>query len=232
MFHEVVRIGQGIYTRINDFQENLIAGRPNDWHCRAGPATCMSVKMARSTTAHSSGEPRDAAKSSTRFRTSGGSSTAKKTVRRCARLAVCIGRLRWTTFVRLGCFTWFRCVDHPVHPQLVRLPQVLLKGLPLSQSTLPSAEKRLVVTHCQRLRFVLRASWLAGSPACIRGSAGLPSRRRPSWSCAPISRSFCQSRTLPCRRSGASLDDRRARPTWSSSSRVLTSKRASVSSTR
>lgn len=36
VFHEVVRIGQGIYTRINDFQENLIAGRPNDWHCRAG----------------------------------------------------------------------------------------------------------------------------------------------------------------------------------------------------
>ncbi|MBL9042441.1 MAG: radical SAM protein [Myxococcales bacterium] len=36
VFHEVVRIGQGIYTRINNFQENLIAGQPNDWHCRAG----------------------------------------------------------------------------------------------------------------------------------------------------------------------------------------------------
>lgn len=36
VFHEVVRTGQGIYTRINDFQKNLIVGKPNNWHCRAG----------------------------------------------------------------------------------------------------------------------------------------------------------------------------------------------------
>jgi MoaA/NifB/PqqE/SkfB family radical SAM enzyme len=36
IYDEVVRLGQGLYTRINDFQRELIAGRPNDWHCRAG----------------------------------------------------------------------------------------------------------------------------------------------------------------------------------------------------
>ena len=36
VYDEVVRLGQGVYTRINDFQRNLIAGRPNNWHCRAG----------------------------------------------------------------------------------------------------------------------------------------------------------------------------------------------------
>ena len=36
VYDEVVRMGQGLYTRINDFQRNLIHGQPNDWHCRAG----------------------------------------------------------------------------------------------------------------------------------------------------------------------------------------------------
>jgi len=36
VYDEVVRLGQGLYTRINDFQKNLIEGRPNDWQCRAG----------------------------------------------------------------------------------------------------------------------------------------------------------------------------------------------------
>lgn len=36
VYDEVVRIGQGWYTRINDFQKNLIEGRPNEWQCRAG----------------------------------------------------------------------------------------------------------------------------------------------------------------------------------------------------
>ena len=36
VYDEVVRLGQGWYTRINDFQKNLIDGRPNDWQCRAG----------------------------------------------------------------------------------------------------------------------------------------------------------------------------------------------------
>lgn len=36
VYDEVVAIGQGMYTRINDFQRRLIAGQPNDWHCRAG----------------------------------------------------------------------------------------------------------------------------------------------------------------------------------------------------
>src|SRR5262249_14775719 len=35
-YEEAVRMGQGLYTRINDFQQNLIEGRPNDWQCRAG----------------------------------------------------------------------------------------------------------------------------------------------------------------------------------------------------
>jgi MoaA/NifB/PqqE/SkfB family radical SAM enzyme len=36
IYEEVVRLGQGLYTRINDFQRNLIEGRPNAWQCRAG----------------------------------------------------------------------------------------------------------------------------------------------------------------------------------------------------
>jgi MoaA/NifB/PqqE/SkfB family radical SAM enzyme len=36
IYDECVRLGQGHYTRINDFQKNLIEGRPNDWQCRAG----------------------------------------------------------------------------------------------------------------------------------------------------------------------------------------------------
>jgi len=36
IYEEVVRLGQGLYTRINDFQRNLIEGRPNEWQCRAG----------------------------------------------------------------------------------------------------------------------------------------------------------------------------------------------------
>lgn len=36
VYDEVVAMGQGMYTRINDFQRRLIEGRPNDWHCRAG----------------------------------------------------------------------------------------------------------------------------------------------------------------------------------------------------
>jgi MoaA/NifB/PqqE/SkfB family radical SAM enzyme len=36
IYEEVVRVGSGIYTRINAFQQNLISGLPNDWSCRAG----------------------------------------------------------------------------------------------------------------------------------------------------------------------------------------------------
>ncbi len=36
VYDEVVRLGMGLYTRITDFQRNLIEGRPNDWRCRAG----------------------------------------------------------------------------------------------------------------------------------------------------------------------------------------------------
>ncbi len=36
VYDECVRLGNGSYTRINDFQRNLIEGRPNDWQCRAG----------------------------------------------------------------------------------------------------------------------------------------------------------------------------------------------------
>jgi MoaA/NifB/PqqE/SkfB family radical SAM enzyme len=36
VYDECVRLGQGLYTRINDFQRNLIEGRPNAWQCRAG----------------------------------------------------------------------------------------------------------------------------------------------------------------------------------------------------
>jgi hypothetical protein len=36
VYDQCVRLGEGLYTRINDFQKNLIAGRPNQWHCRAG----------------------------------------------------------------------------------------------------------------------------------------------------------------------------------------------------
>jgi len=36
VYDEVVRLGEGLYTRINDFQRNLIDGKPNPWQCRAG----------------------------------------------------------------------------------------------------------------------------------------------------------------------------------------------------
>lgn len=36
VYDECVRMGEGLYTRINDFQRNLILGRPNGWKCRAG----------------------------------------------------------------------------------------------------------------------------------------------------------------------------------------------------
>jgi MoaA/NifB/PqqE/SkfB family radical SAM enzyme len=36
IYDECVQLGQGLYTRINDFQRNLIEGRPNAWQCRAG----------------------------------------------------------------------------------------------------------------------------------------------------------------------------------------------------
>jgi MoaA/NifB/PqqE/SkfB family radical SAM enzyme len=36
VYDEVVRLGEGLYTRINDFQRNLIEGKPNPWTCRAG----------------------------------------------------------------------------------------------------------------------------------------------------------------------------------------------------
>lgn len=36
VYDEVVRLGQGLYTRINDFQRNLIEGQANNWRCRAG----------------------------------------------------------------------------------------------------------------------------------------------------------------------------------------------------
>lgn len=36
VYDEVARAGQGLYTRINDFQRRLVQGQPNDWKCRAG----------------------------------------------------------------------------------------------------------------------------------------------------------------------------------------------------
>ncbi len=36
IYDETVRLGQGLYSRINDFQRNLIEGKANDWACRAG----------------------------------------------------------------------------------------------------------------------------------------------------------------------------------------------------
>jgi len=36
VYDEVTTTGRGMYTRIRGFQRNLVEGRPNDWHCRAG----------------------------------------------------------------------------------------------------------------------------------------------------------------------------------------------------
>jgi MoaA/NifB/PqqE/SkfB family radical SAM enzyme len=36
VYESCVRLGEGLYSRINSFQRNLIAGRPNRWQCRAG----------------------------------------------------------------------------------------------------------------------------------------------------------------------------------------------------
>jgi MoaA/NifB/PqqE/SkfB family radical SAM enzyme len=36
IYDTAVRMGNARYTRINDFQQALIDGKPNDWNCRAG----------------------------------------------------------------------------------------------------------------------------------------------------------------------------------------------------
>ncbi len=36
VYDEVTRTGLSMYNRIKGFQANLVEGRPNDWHCRAG----------------------------------------------------------------------------------------------------------------------------------------------------------------------------------------------------
>ena len=36
VYREVTRTGLGMYTRIKGFQQNLVMGEANDWHCRAG----------------------------------------------------------------------------------------------------------------------------------------------------------------------------------------------------
>jgi MoaA/NifB/PqqE/SkfB family radical SAM enzyme len=36
IYDELAHQGRGLYTRIQSFQTNLIEGKPNDWHCRAG----------------------------------------------------------------------------------------------------------------------------------------------------------------------------------------------------
>ncbi|HVF51055.1 MAG TPA: radical SAM protein [Pyrinomonadaceae bacterium] len=36
IFHETKQLGKETYTRLDAFQNNLVAGRPNDWRCRAG----------------------------------------------------------------------------------------------------------------------------------------------------------------------------------------------------
>jgi MoaA/NifB/PqqE/SkfB family radical SAM enzyme len=35
-FEEIQRIGKSSYARVSSFRENLAAGRPNEWRCRAG----------------------------------------------------------------------------------------------------------------------------------------------------------------------------------------------------
>jgi MoaA/NifB/PqqE/SkfB family radical SAM enzyme len=36
IFHETKQLGKETYTRLDGFQHNLVAGRPNEWRCRAG----------------------------------------------------------------------------------------------------------------------------------------------------------------------------------------------------
>jgi MoaA/NifB/PqqE/SkfB family radical SAM enzyme len=36
VYHEMKSMEKGSYSRINGFQDNIAAGRPNDWRCRAG----------------------------------------------------------------------------------------------------------------------------------------------------------------------------------------------------
>jgi MoaA/NifB/PqqE/SkfB family radical SAM enzyme len=36
VYQQVAALGRGMYARIRGFQDNLIAGRPNHWQCRAG----------------------------------------------------------------------------------------------------------------------------------------------------------------------------------------------------
>lgn len=36
VYETAIRIGEGLYTRINDFQRPLLDGNSNDWHCLAG----------------------------------------------------------------------------------------------------------------------------------------------------------------------------------------------------
>ena len=36
IYHEMKKLEKGSYSRINSFQDNIAAGRPNNWRCRAG----------------------------------------------------------------------------------------------------------------------------------------------------------------------------------------------------
>ena len=36
VYHEMKKLEKGSYSRINSFQDNIAAGRPNNWRCRAG----------------------------------------------------------------------------------------------------------------------------------------------------------------------------------------------------
>jgi MoaA/NifB/PqqE/SkfB family radical SAM enzyme len=36
IYHEMKKLEKGSYSRINRFQDNIAAGRPNNWRCRAG----------------------------------------------------------------------------------------------------------------------------------------------------------------------------------------------------
>ena len=89
IYDEVVAMGQGLYTRINDFQRNLSTGSPTIGTAAPARATCTSAKTGWCTTARSSAAIRASRSPTTRARTSSASTTPTRRARRSAPSAAC-----------------------------------------------------------------------------------------------------------------------------------------------
>jgi MoaA/NifB/PqqE/SkfB family radical SAM enzyme len=65
VYDQVAGLARGLYARIRDFQDQLIAGRSNDWQCRAGARYLYICEEGKVHCARSSAIPRHPIESST-----------------------------------------------------------------------------------------------------------------------------------------------------------------------